>query len=59
MAEWLGRGLQNLVRRFESARDLQKQLAFLLAAFFMELAQLGKKKGRLENPVALLLLQTF
>ena len=23
MAEWLGRGLQNLVRRFESARDLK------------------------------------
>ena len=22
VAEWLGRGLQNLVRRFESARDL-------------------------------------
>ncbi len=24
VAEWLGRGLQNLVQRFESARDLQK-----------------------------------
>ena len=24
MAEWLGRGLQNLVQRFESASDLQK-----------------------------------
>ena len=23
VAEWLGRGLQNLVQRFESARDLQ------------------------------------
>ena len=23
MAEWLGRGLQNLVQRFESARDLR------------------------------------
>ena len=23
MAEWLGRGLQNLVQRFESASDLQ------------------------------------
>ena len=23
MAEWLGRGLQNLVQRFKSARDLQ------------------------------------
>ena len=26
MAEWLGRGLQNLVQRFESASDLQKPL---------------------------------
>lgn len=25
VAEWLGRGLQNLVQRFESARDLQYQ----------------------------------
>ena len=25
LAEWLGKGLQNLVRRFESARDLQKK----------------------------------
>ena len=24
MAEWLGRGLQNLVQRFESASDLEK-----------------------------------
>ena len=24
VAEWLGRGLQNLVQRFESARDLRK-----------------------------------
>ena len=27
MAEWLGRGLQNLVQRFESASDLQKSRA--------------------------------
>lgn len=26
MAEWLGRGLQNLVQRFESALDLVKNL---------------------------------
>ncbi len=26
VAEWLGRGLQNLVRRFESAPDLSKAL---------------------------------
>lgn len=25
MAEWLGRALQKLLQRFESARDLQKQ----------------------------------
>jgi hypothetical protein len=25
VAEWLGRGLQNLVQRFESARNLQKR----------------------------------
>lgn len=25
MAEWLGRGLQNLLQRFESARDLSKK----------------------------------
>jgi hypothetical protein len=24
MAEWLGRGLQNLLQRFESASDLEK-----------------------------------
>ena len=28
VAEWLGRGLQNLVRRFESVRDLIKTLDF-------------------------------
>ncbi|MEY3678599.1 MAG: hypothetical protein RI924_740 [Bacteroidota bacterium] len=26
MAEWLGRGLQNLLQRFESASDLKKNL---------------------------------
>lgn len=25
MAEWLGKGLQNLVQRFESASDLKKR----------------------------------
>lgn len=28
MAEWLGKGLQNLVRRFDSARHLKTSLAF-------------------------------
>ncbi len=28
VAEWLGRGLQNLVQRFESARDLKKKTLF-------------------------------
>ena len=34
MAEWLGRGLQNLVRRFESVRDLQKGLSLRDDPFF-------------------------
>ena len=35
MAEWLGRGLQNLVQRFESASDLTKAaLEILLTLFF-------------------------
>ena len=36
MAEWLGRGLQNLVQRFESASDLQnsdKRLIFISRFF--------------------------
>jgi len=38
VAEWLGRGLQNLVQRFESARDLsekhlRKWVLFSLTAF--------------------------
>ena len=33
MAEWLGRGLQNLVQRFESASDLQKMLPEMVAFF--------------------------
>jgi hypothetical protein len=28
VAEWLGRGLQNLARRFESARDLKTKKPF-------------------------------
>ncbi len=36
VAEWLGRGLQNLVQRFESARNLQplkSPLDFFLSGF--------------------------
>ena len=33
VAEWLGRGLQNLVQRFESARDLLQNPDF--AGFFV------------------------
>ncbi len=37
VAEWLGRGLQNLVRRFESAPDLKPSQAFLRSkrAYFL------------------------
>ncbi len=38
VAEWLGRGLQNLVQRFESARDLQNCIPdgqFLSSGFFI------------------------
>ena len=34
MAEWLGRGLQNLVQRFESASDLKERLT-LVGRFFV------------------------
>lgn len=30
LAEWLGNGLQNRVQRFDSARDLKKQLFYIL-----------------------------
>ncbi len=35
VAERLGRGLQNLVQRFESARDLQKSLTKMSETFFV------------------------
>ena len=35
LAEWLGRGLQNLVRRFESARRLNKKPLFDLGVFYL------------------------
>lgn len=47
MAEWLGRALQKLVQRFESASDLEKSFrknseAFLvIAGVFREINHLG------------------
>ena len=35
VAEWLGRGLQNLVQRFKSARDLNVKAAWIQAAFLL------------------------
>ena len=35
MAEWLGKGLQNLVQRFESASDLQKMPHSYLWGIFL------------------------
>ncbi len=36
VAEWLGRGLQNLVQRFDSARDLEKEdKPFGLSSFIL------------------------
>ncbi len=39
MAEWLGKGLQNLVQRFESARDLKAQHLICVALFFIHEAK--------------------
>src|SRR5204863_7407140 len=36
VAEWLGRGLQNLVQRFKSARDLRFPLCFISAFLILE-----------------------
>ncbi len=36
MAEWLGRGLQNLVQQFESARDLNRSRSFLSGIFILK-----------------------
>jgi hypothetical protein len=33
LAEWLGRGLQNLLRRFESARRLKNPHNFIVRVF--------------------------
>ena len=35
MAEWLGKGLQNLVQRFESASDLTETAFFVLYKYNM------------------------
>lgn len=34
MAEWLGTGLQNLLRRFNSASDLKKQIVHVGASMW-------------------------
>jgi hypothetical protein len=39
VAEWLGRGLQNLLQRFESARNLRKPV-LLRAGFFVSISRL-------------------
>ncbi len=39
MAEWLGRGLQNLPQQFESARDLTKGLQHVILFYIMKHAQ--------------------
>jgi hypothetical protein len=47
VAEWLGRGLQNLVQRFKSARDLNKerQFDFVELAFFFSFCFCVPKTG--------------
>ena len=35
VAEWLGRGLQNLVQRFKSARDLNKIDYLVLMIYYL------------------------
>ena len=40
VAEWLGRALQKLVQRFESARDLWKpQIRFVFEVFYFAVEQ--------------------
>ena len=43
MAEWLGKGLQNLVQRFESASDLQGRR-------FCDVLFLSRRGLRIRNP---------
>ena len=49
VAEWLGRGLQNLLQRFKSARDLKKSLAkvrlfsFTYTVLYLRLINSSKK----------------
>ncbi len=55
VAEWLGRGLQNLVQRFESARDLKKHPVgcfFFVFQPFIEVANplLTSNKGKKKTP---------
>ena len=47
MAEWLGRGLQNLVQRFKSARDLRNFKFIIYDLLFMKI--IFGKSSRLSN----------
>ena len=58
MAEWLGRGLQNLVQRFESASDLTKTaleitLTLFLFYFLWYLLRDREQKSRVKYSYAL------
>ncbi len=50
LTEWLGSGLQNRVRRFESATDLNKSLSTKCQGFFVfargQLAEPSKKNKK-------------
>lgn len=53
LAEWLGSGLQNRVRRFESAIDLNKsRRARSLGFFALSRRQLAERRGKAKNPTA-------
>jgi hypothetical protein len=59
VAEWLGRGLQNLVQRFESARDLQGT-AFTGGPFsFSDLAPVNAVSSSAWSPILLQLEQAL
>jgi hypothetical protein len=49
MAEWLGRGLQNLVRRFESASDLINNYKIMAVTRLKRKDRRNKTVSRLEN----------
>jgi hypothetical protein len=51
LAEWLGNGLQNRVRRFESATDLNKKLLDNQGAFFVYTVEQQRPIFQLLNEV--------